>query len=84
MQVVFGDIFAWTWNICIWGGRTEDTSQNNENGSFCEYLLIENDFEVVLANFCCYDYGNNASEVVQKISTRALELYANSLKQLIL
>ena len=49
-----------------------------------EELLSENDFEAVLANFCCYDYGANASEAVQKISTRTLELYANSLKQLIL
>ena len=55
-----------------------------KNGSFCEELLSENDFEAVLANFCCYDYGANTSEAVQKISTRTLELYANSLKQLIL
>ena len=55
-----------------------------KNGSFCEELLSENDFEAVLANFCCYGYGANASEAVQKISTRTLELYANSLKQLIL
>ena len=44
-----------------------------KNGSFCEELLSENDFEAVLANFCCYDYGANASEAVQKISTRTLE-----------
>ena len=56
-----------------------------KNGNFCEELLIENDFEAILVNFCCYDYGVNASEAVQKISTRTLELYANSLiKQLIL
>ena len=40
--------------------------------SFCEELLSENDFEAVLVNFCCYDYGANASEAVQKISTRTL------------
>ena len=51
--------------------------------SFCEELLSENDFEAGLANFCCYDYGFNASEAVQKISTKTLELRANSLKQLI-
>ena len=53
---------------------------------FCEKLPSENDFEAVLANFCCYDYdyGANASEAVQKISTRTLELYSNSLKQQIL
>ena len=26
--------------------------------------------EAVLVNFCCYDYGVNASEALQKISTR--------------
>ena len=39
---------------------------------FCDELLSENDFEVILVNFCCYDYGANASEAVQKISTRTL------------
>ena len=32
----------------------------------CEELLSENDFEAVLATFCCYDHGANASEAVQK------------------
>ena len=35
----------------------------------CEELLSENDFEAVLATFCCYGYGANASEAVQKIAT---------------
>ena len=35
-------------------------------------LLSKNDFEAVLVNFCCYEYGTNASEAVQKISTRIL------------
>ena len=39
-----------------------------KNGSFCEELPIENDFEAVLAYFCC-DHGANASEAVQKIAT---------------
>ena len=34
-----------------------------KNGGF------ENDFEAVLVTFCCYDYGVNASEAVQKIAT---------------
>ena len=38
----------------------------------------------VLANFCCYEFGVSASQAVQKISTRTLEWYANSLKHLIL
>ena len=40
---------------------------------FCEELLNENDFEAVLVNFCCYEYGANASKAVQKISTRTLQ-----------
>ena len=40
-----------------------------KNGSFCKELLNENDFEAVLATFCCYDQGANASEAVQKIAT---------------
>ena len=39
-----------------------------ENGGFCEEFLNENDFEAVLTNFCCYDYGVNASEAVQKMA----------------
>ena len=38
---------------------------------FREELLRENDFEAVLVNFCCYEYGANA-EAVQKISTATL------------
>ena len=40
-----------------------------KNSGFCEELLSENHFEVVLAYFCCYDYGANASEAVQNIAT---------------
>ena len=40
-----------------------------KNGGFCEESFNENDFEAVLANFCCYDYGANVSEAVQKIAT---------------
>ena len=43
-----------------------------KNGGFCEVLLSENDFEAVLVHFFCYEYGANASEAVQKISTRKL------------
>ena len=32
-----------------------------ENGDFCEELCSENDFETVLATFCCYDHGANVS-----------------------
>ena len=51
----------------------------------CRQSLSENDFEAVLVYFCCYDYGANASEAVQKISTRTLlELCQLTIKQLIL
>ena len=39
-------------------------SQND----FLEELLSENEFEAVLATFCCYDHGAKASEAVQKIA----------------
>ena len=44
----------------------QELHQNSKNGGFCEELLSENDFEAVLVNFCCYEYGANASEAVQK------------------
>ena len=40
-----------------------------KNGGFCEEILSKNDTEAVLATFCCYEYGANASEAVQKIAT---------------
>ena len=69
-HLVFVDIFTWTWNI--WGSQTESTSKLQKYGGFCEELLSESYFEVVLVNFCCYDYGANASEAVQTIITRTL------------
>ena len=36
--------------------------------TFLRNLLNENDLEVVLDNFCCYDYDANASEAFQKIA----------------
>ena len=68
----------------LFGVAVQRIHKTAKNGNFCEELLGEIDFKTVLANFCCYGYGANASEAVQKISTRTLELYANSLKQLIL
>ena len=56
--------------------HTENTlnfkTEAAKNGCFFEELLSKNDFEAVLVNFCCYEYGTNASEAVQKISTRTL------------
>ena len=68
----------------IFGVAVQRIHQIVKNCAFCEKLLSENNFEIVLVNFCCYDCGTNASEAVQKTSTKTLDLYANSLKQLIL
>ena len=53
----------------ISGVAVQGIDQNSENRLLCEELLSENYFEAVLATFCCYDYGTNASEAVQKVST---------------
>ena len=39
-----------------------------KNEDFCEEFHSENNFEAVLATFCCYDHGAKASEAVQKIA----------------
>ena len=44
-----------------------------KNCDFWVELLSENDFEAVLATFCCYDHGANASEAVKKIATNQKE-----------
>ena len=51
---------GWPYRICI---------KTAKNGDFCEELLSENDFETILATFCCYDHGAKDSETVQKITT---------------
>ena len=61
------DIFAWTWNF--WVGQTGNTSKQQEIAAFSEEILSENDFEAVLPFFCCYDYGANVSEAIEKIAT---------------
>ena len=52
--------------------KSTSKQQKIKNGGFFEELLSENDFEAVLVNFCCYEYGANASEAVLEISTRTL------------
>ena len=34
-----------------------------------EDFFVEEDFETVLTIFCSYDYGSNASEAIEKMST---------------
>ena len=53
----------------ISGVAVQNIHQNNKKQWVCEELLSENDFEAVLAAFCCYDYGADASEAVQKIAS---------------
>ena len=54
----------------ISGVSYREFNKTTKNGSFCEELLSENDFETVLATLCCYDFGANASETVQKIAKK--------------
>ena len=37
--------------------------------AFSEDFCSEDDFEAVLTNPCCYNYGTNFSEAVEKIAT---------------
>ena len=39
-----------------------------KNRGFCEDLINKNNFAAILATFCGYNYGANASEAVQKIA----------------
>ena len=52
--------------------HTENTSnfkiQTAKNGGFCEELFSENDFEAILIDFSCYEYGSNASEAAQALA----------------
>ena len=55
-------------NLKYPGWPYREYTKTARNGGFCEELLSENGFEAVLATFCCYEYGANASEAVQKIA----------------
>ena len=60
------------------GVTVQRIHQNSEKWWLCEEWLSENDFEVVLATFCCYDYGANASESLQKITTDQKDYHKRS------
>ena len=53
----------------MWGCRTGNTSKQRKMTDFNEEFLSENDIEVVLSTFCCYDYGVHGSDTVEKIAT---------------
>ena len=61
------DIFAWTWNF----GRVcpENTSKQQNIADSSEDFFSEDDFNAVLAPFCCYDYSANSSESLKNIAT---------------
>ena len=56
-------------NLKYLGWSYKEYIKTRKNSAFCEGLVDENDFEVVLAIFCCYNYGANASGKVQKSAT---------------
>ena len=68
-------------NLKYLGWSCREYIKTATNGSFCDEFLSGNNFEAILVNFCFLYYGTNAFETVQKISTRTLNLYANSLKK---
>ena len=49
--------------------------KTEKNGSFCQELLSESDFEAVPVIVCCYVYGANVHEAVQKIATNQKEYF---------
>ena len=64
------------WYFCLnlkyWRWPYTEYIKTAKNTGFCEELLCENDFEAVLTTFCCYEYGDNTSEAVQKITTKKI------------
>ena len=56
------------------GWPQREYTKTAKNGNFCEEFLSENDLEALLATFCCYDYGANASEAVQNIAIDQKEI----------
>ena len=66
-------IFSLGLEISGWPYRTY--IETAKNGGCYEELLSENDFEAVLASFCCFDHDVNASEAVQKIATDQKEFH---------
>ena len=65
--------------LLIFSLELEISGVGVENGDVCEELCGENNFEAVLATFCCYDHGVKLSEAVQKIVTDQKEYHKCSL-----
>ena len=60
-------------------GGQQRLNLNSKNGSSCQELISENEMEAVLASFCCYDYGANASKAAEKIATNEKDHHKCSL-----
>ena len=57
-----------------------------KNGCFHCYskeFLSENGFEDVLSTFCCYDYGANASDTVEKTVADQKDYHKCSLSSIV-
>ena len=63
----------------ISGVAVQSIHQTSKKWWLCEELPNENDFEAVLATFCCHDYGANISEAVEKIATDQKDYHKCSL-----
>ena len=61
--------YCWNfrWNLKYLGWPYRAYIKTAKSSNFCEELLSENNFETVLATFCCNDLGTMASEKVQEI-----------------
>ena len=60
-------LLIFSFELEISGVAVQKIHQNSENWWLLGGIASENDFETVLAIFCCFDYGANVSEAVQKI-----------------
>ena len=54
-------LLIFSFELEISGVAVQSIHQTAKNGSFCEEMLSENDFEAVLATFYCYDHGADLS-----------------------
>ena len=69
-------VYCWYFclNLKYLGWPYKECIKRAKSGGFCQELLSETNFEAVLATFCCYEYGANASEAVQNIARDQKEL----------
>ena len=61
------------------GGCIGDTTKQRKMSAFSEDFLNEDDFEAALATFCCYYYGVNTYEAIEKIATDQKDYHESTL-----